>query len=338
MNGILLPSIFSIAALGALFGGGLAFASKKFYVKVDPRVEEITEILPGANCGACGKPGGCTGFATALVVGEVDPAGCIPGGADVADKLASIMGVTVEAKEPMVAVVRCAGGHEEAKDKFRYFGIKTCKAAAQVSGGQKACQYGCLGFGDCVTACNFDAIHIGEKGLPVVDDEKCTGCGLCVKACPKNIMDLIPITAQIYLACSSQDRGKAVKEVCSVGCNGCGLCAKPKITPSGAIKMDGFLPVVDYSVEDNLIVAKYKCPTNSFIDKVKYRTRFNIDSKCDSCGECVKVCPVKKCITGEEGERYRIDQELCIGCGWCVPVCDPKAINMIGALAYQEKI
>ena len=322
--------------MGALFGGGLAFASKKFYVKVDPRVEEIAEILPGANCGACGKPG-CAGFAAAVVAGEIDPAGCIPGGPSVADAISKILGVEVEAKEPMAAVVRCAGGHKEAKDKYKYFGIRTCKAAAQVAGGHKACQYGCLGFGDCTEVCKFDALHMVENGLPVVTDENCTGCGLCVKACPKGIMDMIPLTAQIYLACSSRDRGKAVKEVCEVGCNGCGLCAKPNVTPEGSIIMDGFLPVVDHTKSENLVAAKFKCPTNSYIDKVKYRPKFNIDSKCDSCGECAKVCPVKKCIAGAEGEIYKIDQELCIGCGWCAPVCEPKAIHVIGALAYKEK-
>lgn len=336
MEQLLLPAIISIAGLGAVFGGGLAFASRKFYVEIDPRVEKIIECLPNANCGACGKPG-CSGFALALVNGECEVTDCLPGGQDTAQLIAGIMGVEAAVTEPMVAVVKCAGGNKEAKNKYRYFGVETCLAANMVGGGQKACQYGCLGFGDCVDVCSFDALRMGDNGLPIVDDDKCTGCELCVKACTKGIMQMIPRSAQIYVACSSQDRGKEVKAVCEVGCNGCTLCANPKTSPSGSIKMDGFLPVVDYSIEENLVAAKHKCPTNSFIDKVKHRPKFTIDSNCNGCGECEKICPVKKCVTGEEGKVFSIDQELCIGCGWCVPVCEPKAIHVIGALGHQKK-
>ena len=149
---------------------------------------------------------------------------------------------------------------------------------------------------------------------------------------------MIPASAQIYIACSSLDMGKDVKEVCTVGCIGCKICANPKNVPSGAIQMDGNLPVVDYNIEYNLIVPKLKCPTDSFNDKVKFRPKFSIDKKCNSCGDCAEVCPVKKCITGEEGQMYVIDQELCIGCGWCVPVCEPKAIHVFGAIGHQQKL
>lgn len=335
MDPLLIPALISLAGLGAIFGGGLAYASKKFYVEVDPRITTILDVLPGANCGACGKPG-CSGFAAAVAAGAADASGCTPGGAEVAAKVAEIMGVEATVGEAMVAVVRCGGGKKEAVNKYSYYGIPTCVAAKLVDNGPKACEYGCTGFGDCCEVCSFDALHMGENGLPIVDDEKCTGCGLCVSACPRNIMELIPKTAQIYVACRSHDRGKAVKAVCEVGCNGCSLCANPKTTPSGALIMDDFLPREDWTIEDNLIVAKHKCPTNSFIDKVKFRPKFTIDTKCNSCGDCVKACPVKKCITGEEGQIYVIDQELCVGCGLCVPVCEPKAIHIIGALAYQQ--
>jgi len=334
MDPILIPALISLAGLGALFGGGLAYASKKFYVAVDPRVEKIAEVLPNANCGACGKPG-CSGFAAAAAAGDIAANGCIPGGADVAAKIAAIMGVEVSTGEPMTAVVRCGGGKKEAKNKYHYFGVQTCAAAKLVDNGPKACEYGCLGFGDCCEVCKFDALHMGNNGLPVVNDKKCTGCGLCVIACPRNVMEMIPKSAQIYVACRSQERGKEVKEVCEVGCTGCSLCANPKVTPTGALKMDGFLPRENWEIKDNLIVAKYKCPTNSFIDKVKARPKFSIDSKCNSCGECAKICPVKECIKGEEGKVFVIDPNLCIGCGWCVPVCEPKAIHMMGALAYR---
>ncbi len=336
MEPLLIPALLSLAGLGAIFGGGLAYASKKFYVEVDPRIAKIIDVLPGSNCGACGKPG-CSGFAAAVVSGESEPTGCTAGGPTVAEKIADIMGVEAKTVEPMVAVVRCGGGKKEAKDKYNYFGIKTCAAAKLVDNGHKACEYGCLGFGDCCEACPYDALNMGDNGLPIVDDDKCTGCGLCVIACPRDVMEMIPRSAQIYIACRSKDRGKAVKEVCTVGCTGCSLCANPKNTPSGAIKMEGYLPREDWSIGDSFIVAKYKCPTNSFVDKVKARPKFNIDSNCNSCGECQKVCPVKKCISGSEEEIYVIDQDKCIGCGWCVPVCEPKAIHMIGSLAYHEE-
>jgi Fe-S-cluster-containing hydrogenase component 2 len=247
------------------------------------------------------------------------------------------MGTETQMGEPQVAVVRCKGGKKEAKDKYEYFGVPTCVAANLVDEGPKACHYGCLEFGDCCQVCVFDALQMGDNGLPVVDDGKCTGCGLCVTACPRKVMEMIPRRVQIYLACRSQDRGKTVKEVCEVGCNGCTLCANPKVTTSGAIKMEGYLPREDWSIEDNLVTAAYKCPTNSFVDKIKYRPKFTIDSKCNSCGKCVEVCPVKDCIEGEAGQVYVIDQELCIGCGRCLPVCKPRAIYMMGALAYQTE-
>ena len=335
MEQMIIPALISLAGLGALFGGGLAFASKRFYVEVDPRIVVITDMLPGANCGACGKPG-CSGFAAAVVAGSADASGCTPGGAEVAARVAEIMGVEASVGETMVAVVRCGGGKKEAKDKFTYYGIQSCAAAKLIDNGQKACEYGCLGFGDCCEVCSFDALHMDGNGLPVVVDDKCTGCGLCVIACPCNTMELIPATAKIYIACRSQERGKAVKEVCEVGCNGCSLCANPKTTPSGAIVMDGFLPRENWEIEDNLVAAKHKCPTNSFRDKIKHRPKFTIDLNCTSCGDCVKECPVKNCITGEEGQILKINQETCIGCGRCVPVCEPKAIHLIGALAYQD--
>jgi electron transport complex protein RnfB len=335
MDPSILNAIVSIGGMGLLFGGGLAFAYRAFYVEVDPRVEKIMEVLPGANCGACGKPG-CQGFAEAVVKGEVGPSDCIPGGSSVAKAIADILGLEAEEREPMVAVARCQGSPDKAVDKFIYQGVEDCTAAQLISGGHKACAYGCLGLGSCVEVCNFDAIEMGDDRLPKVDDDKCTGCGMCVKACPRGIMDMIPKSAQVYLACVSQDKGKAVKNVCSVGCNACTLCANPKTTPSGAIRMEGNLPVVDYSIADNLLVAKHKCPTGSYIDKITHRAKFSIDTSCVGSGECAKVCPVKNCISGEPGQRHSIDQDLCIGCGRCAEVCPEKAIYVVGALGYVQ--
>jgi electron transport complex protein RnfB len=333
MDPSILIAILSVGGLGLVFGGGLAFASRVFYVEVDPRVEKILESLPNANCGACGRPG-CQGFAEAVVKGEVGVSDCVPGGSAVAKVIAEILGKEAKEVEPMVAVVRCQGSPDKALDRFSYQGIADCAAAQLVSGGHKACAYGCLGLGTCVESCKFDAMEMGEDRLPKVFDDKCTACGMCVKACPRGIMDMIPRSAQVYLACVSQDKGKAVKNVCSVGCNACSLCANPKTTPSGAIQMEGNLPVVDYSIPDNLLIAKYKCPTNSYVDKIPVRPKFSIGTDCTGVGECAKVCPVKNCVTGDPGKRHVIAPDLCIGCGRCAEVCPEKAIYVVGALGY----
>lgn len=262
-NGILL-SILSLGGLGLLFGWVLTYASKKFAVEVDPRVEQLCRILPGTNCGGCGYPG-CTAYAEAVVKGDVTPNRCAPGGLEVASKVAEILGLEAEEVIPQVAVVQCKGGREEAKLRYKYQGMEDCKAAQLVAGGPKACIYGCLGLGTCVRACPFGALEMGHNGLPVVHEEKCTGCGLCTQACPRNIIRLIPVTARVYLGCVSRDRGRKVTEVCSIGCSTCGLCAKPDITPSGAITIEGNLPVIDYEKEADLMATVEKCPRNSFV-------------------------------------------------------------------------
>lgn len=264
MDPIFISAVIGLGTLGLLFGSGLAFASKKFAVEIDPKIEEINLALPGVNCGACGFPG-CAGYAEAIATKNVALNKCSPGGPEVQTKIAAIMGLEVsEFSEPKVAVVQCGGGHEQAKVKFVYQGIQDCAAAEIIAKGAKACKYGCLGLGSCVRACPFDAMYMGDDGLPVVIEEKCTACNICVTTCPRGIMALIPRSQTVYLACVSQDRGKAVKDVCSVGCTGCTLCANPKFTPSGCIKMDGNLPVILNSSADDISVAVEKCPANCF--------------------------------------------------------------------------
>ena len=261
---MILSSMMGVGALGIVFGGGLAYASKKFAVEVDPRVEAVQEVLPGANCGACGFPG-CSAFAEAVVTGKVAPNACIPGGEEVAQRIAAILGLEAgETQEGSVAVVRCKGDNEQAVERFRYQGLQDCNAAVLIAEGAKGCVYGCLGLGSCVRACPFDAMRMNSNGLPEVLEDKCTGCGICVLTCPREIMELIPKSQTVYLACKSQDRGKQVKSVCKVGCTGCSLCANPKTTPSGSIEMQGFLPVILNPTADDLRAAVEKCPTNSF--------------------------------------------------------------------------
>jgi len=260
----LLYAVLSLGGLGLLLGVGLAVASKKFAVSVDPKIEAVLEILPGANCGGCGYPG-CSGFAEAVVGGKVLVTDCKPGGPEMAHRIAEILGVEVGEVAPEVASVHCQGGQREAREKCRYEGLESCAAAELIARGSKGCLYGCLGLGDCVRACPYEALVMSDNELPVVLEEKCTACGLCVGACPRGIMQLIPKSARVYLGCVSQDRAKAVKNVCTVGCIGCKLCSTPKVTPSGAIKMEGNLPAIDYTVEDDLENAVEKCPTKSYV-------------------------------------------------------------------------
>ncbi|MDZ7346706.1 MAG: Fe-S cluster domain-containing protein [candidate division KSB1 bacterium] len=268
MSPTFLTSLLALGGLGLLFGAGLAFASQKFAVFVDPKVEEILAALPGANCGACGKPG-CAAYAEAVPKGEIPPNRCSPGGAEVAKRLAAIMGVEASVAEPKVAVVQCQGGKAEAVEKFVYQGPQDCTAATLVGGGHKACSYGCLGLGSCVRACPFGAMYMSENGLPVVIEEKCTACNICVVTCPRGIMALIPRSQKVYLACVSQEKLKAVKAVCSVGCYTCKICVTPKVTPSGAIEMEGNLPVIKNPTSEDLYTAAEKCPAGCYVIREK---------------------------------------------------------------------
>lgn len=263
MNPVILSSVIGLGALGLTFGAILALASKKFAVEVDPRIEEINEVLPAANCGACGYPG-CIGYAEAIVTRGESTTLCNPGGNETVAAIASILGIEAEEMIPQIAVVRCGGTHEAAKAKYIYEGIKDCNVATLLGGGAKACEYGCLGLGSCVESCPYDAMAMRDDGLPMVFEEKCTGCGICVTTCPKGIMELIPATQKIYVACVSPKRAKEVKAVCSVGCTGCGLCANPKFTPSGKVKMENNIPVIPPDWEDYETSVE-KCPTQCFV-------------------------------------------------------------------------
>jgi electron transport complex protein RnfB len=258
-------SLLTLGGLGLIFGGGLAYAAKIFHVERDERVEKIDAVLPQTNCGGCGLPG-CAAFAEAVVAGKAAVTGCTAGGADTANNVAAIMGVDAGDVVEMVAVVACRGSKEYAKDKYNYTGIRDCNAEVLLTGGHKACEYGCLGGGSCVDACDFGAMKMLDNGLPTVFSDKCVACGACIDACPKNIMQLIPRTQKIFVACVSKEKGKAVKEVCTVGCTGCGLCANPKFNPEGGDKvvMQDNLPSIsaDWSEYDKAIE---KCPAKSLL-------------------------------------------------------------------------
>jgi RnfABCDGE-type electron transport complex B subunit len=256
--GIVLTVVI-VGVTGCLLGFFLCFASEKFKVEVDERETAIINVLPGNNCGGCGYAG-CSGLAAAVVKGEAPVNGCPVGGAPVAAKVGEIMGVEAEDGEKMVAFVKCAGNCEKANKNYEYSGVEDCQAMAFVpGGGPKACKYGCMGYGSCVKACPFDAIHIVD-GIAVVDKEACKACGKCVATCPNHLIELVPYSSTQLVQCSSKDKGKDVMSVCSVGCIACHLCEKN--CPAEAI-----------TVEDNI----------AHIDQ----------SKCTHCGLCAEKCPKK---------------------------------------------
>lgn len=224
MNSLLI-SILTMGILGVFFAYGLSIARKKFRVEEDPRIDEVESVLPGANCGGCGYPG-CRAFAEAVVIGKAEPNGCPVGGFETSQEIAKILGIEIKETERKVAVLLCRGTEEAAKRKAEYRGIKTCYAATIVQRGDKYCSYGCLSFGDCVLSCNFDAIEIGKHGLPVVDIKKCTGCGLCVKACPKGLLELHPVSRKFFVFCKSLDDAKSSRKNCKNACIACKICTR----------------------------------------------------------------------------------------------------------------
>lgn len=256
MNNILIALLW-FAVISGILGVILAFASKFFAVKTDERIEKITELLPGANCGGCGFAG-CSSLAQAIVNGNAPTNACGVLNTEQGAQIAKIMGI-----EPAKNTVRyraqvmCSGTHELAKKKYVYNGLKDCISASRLSGGDKLCPNGCIGLGTCASVCKFDAIHI-INGVAAVDYAKCTACGACVASCPKSIVKLIPYDAKFWVGCSSHDKGPVTKGYCDIGCIGCKICEKN--CPTGAIKVDGFVASIDYSLCLNCGECEARCP------------------------------------------------------------------------------
>lgn len=245
-----------VGVVGILAGVLLGVASEKFKVETNETEIKVRELLPGNNCGGCGYPG-CDGLAAAIAKGEAKPNGCPVGGEAVAKEIAKIVGGDTDSVK-MVAHVKCAGDCNKAKDVYDYVGPMDCKLAANApGGGPKGCSFGCLGYGSCKKACQFDAISIVD-GIAVINPDKCKSCGMCVLECPRHIIEMTPYEAGAIVNCNSKDFGKDIKAICSTGCIGCGICQKN--CPSGAITVENHLAKVDYTKCTGCGVCKEKCP------------------------------------------------------------------------------
>jgi electron transport complex protein RnfB len=258
----ILTALIALGSLTLLLAIMLIVANQKLYVYEDPRIDQVEDMLPHANCGACGYPG-CRPFAEALVSGSALPGKCTVSTDEGRAKIAHFLGVALGAEEKIVARLACAGGTNVAINRAQYQGIDSCRGASLVSGGGKGCFWGCLGHGDCEVVCDFDAITMNEHGLPVVDIDKCTACGDCVEVCPKDLFSLHPISHRLWVNCKNLEHGDAVLEDCQVACTACGRCAMD--APGQLITMDHNLPVINYGENHRTQAPIQRCPTGAIV-------------------------------------------------------------------------
>jgi Na+-translocating ferredoxin:NAD+ oxidoreductase RNF subunit RnfB len=252
-----------MAGLGGLLALLLAIASKKLYVFEDPRIEQVEELLPHSNCGACGTAG-CHNFAEKAVAGEIEPGRCTVNSPDQNKAIAGLLGVALGDIEKRVARLACAGGKHVATMRARYSGLSSCRAAALAGGGGKSCAWGCLGLGDCADVCDFDAIVMDKNGLPVVDVDKCTACGDCVDICPKDLFSLQVMSHKLWLACRNEDDGDTAEAACEVACTACGRCVVD--AAPGLISLKNNLAVIDYGKNETASrKAIERCPTGAIV-------------------------------------------------------------------------
>lgn len=290
----MLTAVLVLASMGAIFGIILGVAAKKFAVEIDPRVEEIISVMPGANCGACGLPG-CAAFAEAVVAGTIKPGACAPGGTALYAKIAAILGTEVSAyEERKVAQLLCQGGFNHARMLYRYEGIKDCHSALANFMGPKACNFGCVMQGSCSRVCPFGAIQMGADGLPVVDYYLCTGCNKCVVECPQKVFKLVGASHLVTVRCVNTQKGKDAKANCSVACIKCKICEKN--CPVDAVHVltvgEGSVAVIDPEKCTNCGICAAKCPTKSIemiaplAAEVVLEVGTPPDVGCLTCGGC----------------------------------------------------
>lgn len=267
MNDLMI-TVLVVSGLGALLALLLFLVAKKFKVEEDPRIDEVEKMLPGANCGGCGFAG-CRGMSEALVNrDDISTLYCPVGGAECMKAVASYLGKAAPEREPMVAVVRCAGSCENRPKTNQFDGASSCLIASSLYAGDTGCSFGCLGLGDCVAKCEFDALHINpQTGLPEVDEEKCTACGACVKACPKMIIELrkkAPKGRKIYVSCVNKAKGAVARKACKVACIGCGKCAK--VCAHEAITVENNLAYIDFTKCKFCRKCVAECPTGAIVE------------------------------------------------------------------------
>lgn len=265
---LIVSSIIVLGVIGLASAIILYFVAQKFKVEEDTRIDKVTELLPGANCGGCGYPG-CRGFAEACVKADtLENMLCPVGGLPVMCKVSELLGHAVCQATPKIAVVRCNGTCQNRPRTNKFNGAQNCKIAAQLYAGETNCSYGCFGFGDCVAACQFDAIKINpETGIPEVDEEKCTACSACVKACPKKVIELRnkgPKGRRVFVSCVNKDKGGVARKACSAACIGCGKCQK--VCPFGAIKVENNLAYIDFELCRSCRKCVNECPTGAIHD------------------------------------------------------------------------
>jgi electron transport complex protein RnfB len=324
-------TVLFVAGIAAVFGLGLAAAAKKFSVQVDPKVEQVRNVLAGANCGACGFAG-CQSYAEAVVANpDVSPNLCTPGKAATAEAVALITGKKAEAKEPEFARIMCQGSWSKAVKRFKYEGVQDCRAAILAGGGDKACRYGCLGYGTCSRVCPFGAITMTDDHLPFVDITKCTGCRKCEQACPTKVIEVLPASKEVLVTCHSKDKGGDTRKNCEVGCIACGICVK--VCPFDAPSVTNNLSRIDIDKCKVCGLCVAKCPTKAISDFIPRRPKAFITDKCIGCQICSKVCPVNA-PSGEPKKQHAINQGACIGCGICTAKCPVQAID--GTFNAQE--
>lgn len=267
MNTTLILTIATLSTLGVFAAIVLYYVAQKFKVYEDPRIDDVEKMLPGANCGGCGYPG-CRGLADALVkANDFEGLYCPVGGSSIMNEVAKYLGKVAAEKDPMVAVVRCGGSCEARQKTNEYNGERRCSIASSLYIGETGCSFGCLGMGDCVTVCGFDAIKINPATeLPEVDNNKCTACGKCVSACPKMIIELRKNGVKgrrVFVSCVSKDKGAATRKACNKGCIACAKCQKA--CPFDAIKIENNLAYIDYNKCKLCRKCVLECPTGAIL-------------------------------------------------------------------------